>query len=164
MNRAPGDRRAGFRYSLARVEAAKSALDEGWTHYGPTQGCPELRETIARISRTRGIQVGPQHVCVVPGGKPIIFFPMMALLEPGDEVIYPESGVSHLRVDDRFLGAKPVPVPLIEERGFSFDLECSARQPNGPDEAADPEFAAESDRGHDPGRRHPGDCGPGARS
>jgi aspartate aminotransferase len=57
------------------VEAAKSALDEGWTHYGPTQGQPELREAIAEyVSSTRGIPVDPTHVCVVPGGKPIIFF------------------------------------------------------------------------------------------
>src|ERR1043166_2346957 len=73
------------------VEAGKTALDEGWTHYGPTQGLPELRESIAKyISRTRSIDVGPQHVCVVPGGKPIIFFPMMAVLEEGDEVIRSE--------------------------------------------------------------------------
>src|SRR3954465_6109239 len=65
------------------VEAAKTALDQGYTHYGPTQGLPELRETIAAyVSRTRGIQVGPERVSVVPGGKPIIFFPMLALLEP----------------------------------------------------------------------------------
>src|SRR5947199_7135176 len=68
------------------VEAAKQALDQGYTHYGPTQGLPELREAIAEhISATRGIKVGAQHVCVTPGGKPIIFFPMLALLEPGDE-------------------------------------------------------------------------------
>lgn len=72
------------------VEAAKQALDEGWTHYGPTQGLPELREAIAEyVSRTRGITVGADRVCVVPGGKPIIFFPMLAVLEAGDEVIYP---------------------------------------------------------------------------
>ena len=53
------------------VDAAKKALDEGWTHYGPTQGLPELRESIARyVNRTRGIKVGPEHVSVVPGGKP----------------------------------------------------------------------------------------------
>src|SRR4051812_20039080 len=71
------------------VDAAKDALDQGWTHYGPTQGLPELREAIAaHVSQTRGIGVGPQHVCVVPGGKPIIFFPILALIEPGDEAIY----------------------------------------------------------------------------
>jgi aspartate/methionine/tyrosine aminotransferase len=105
------------------VAAAKRALDEGWTHYGPTQGLPELRETIARyISRTRKINVGPEHVAVVPGGKPIIFFPMMALLEPGDEVIYPNPGFPIYESMIHFLGAKPVPIPLIEDRGFSFDL------------------------------------------
>src|SRR5580698_1621504 len=66
------------------VEAAKKALDEGWTHYGPTQGLPELREAIAQhISQTRGIAVGADRVSVVPGGKPIIFFPILALIQPG---------------------------------------------------------------------------------
>ncbi|MEO8597545.1 MAG: pyridoxal phosphate-dependent aminotransferase [Candidatus Solibacter sp.] len=105
------------------VEAAKTALDQGWTHYGPTQGQPELREAIAaHISRTRGIAVGPQHVSVVPGGKPIIFFPMLALLEPGDEVIYPDPGFPIYESMIRFCGATPVPLPLEEGRGFSFDL------------------------------------------
>src|SRR3954467_6302920 len=63
------------------VDAAKQALDEGYTHYGPTQGLPELRAAIAEyVSATRGISAAPEHVCVVPGGKPIIFFPMLALL------------------------------------------------------------------------------------
>ena len=106
------------------VEAAKKALDEGWTHYGPTQGFPDLREAIAAyISTSRGIQVGAEHVSVVPGGKPIIFFPMLALLEPGDEVIYPNPGFPIYESMIRFLGAKPVPMPLEESRGFSFDLD-----------------------------------------
>jgi aspartate aminotransferase len=106
------------------IEAAKQALDEGWTHYGPTQGLPELREAIAAyISRTRAIQADPARVCVTPGGKPIIFFPMIALLEAGDEVIYPNPGFSIYESMIRFLGAKPVPIPLEERRGFSFDLD-----------------------------------------
>lgn len=106
------------------VEAAKRALDEGWTHYGPTQGFPELRDAIASyVSRTRGIRVGPQHVSVTPGGKPIIFFPMLALLERGDEVIYPNPGFPIYESMIRFLGATPVPIPLLESRGFSFDLD-----------------------------------------
>jgi aspartate aminotransferase len=106
------------------VEAAKAALDEGWTHYGPTQGYPELREVVAEhVSETRGIRVGPQHVSIVPGGKPIIFFPMLALLEPGDEVIYPDPGFPIYQSMIQFLGATPVPIPLIESRGFSFDLD-----------------------------------------
>jgi aspartate aminotransferase len=105
------------------VEAAKQALDQGWTHYGPPQGLPDLREAIAsHICQTRGVRVGPENVCVVPGGKPIIFFPMLALLEPGDEVIYPNPGFPIYESMITFLGAKPVPIPLIEERGFSFDL------------------------------------------
>ena len=84
---------------------------------------PEFRESIAAyISRTRGIKVDADNVCVVPGGKPIMFFTMMALLEPGDEVIYPNPGFPIYESIINFLGAKPVPVPLIESRGFSFDL------------------------------------------
>src|SRR5260370_13963955 len=102
-----------FRSPPHVIEAAKKALDEGWTHYGPTQGQPELREAIAaHISRTRGISVGPQHVSVVPGGKPIIFFPMLALLEPGDEVIYPDPRFPIYQSMIRFTGATAVPLPL----------------------------------------------------
>jgi len=105
------------------VDAAKQALDEGWTHYGPAQGLPELREAIAEtVSATRGIPVDPARVCVVPGGKPIIFFPMLALLEPGDEVIYPNPSFPIYESMIKFCGATPVPMPLLEERGFSFDL------------------------------------------
>ena len=105
------------------VEAGKQALDQGWTHYGPTQGLLELREAIAaHVSATRGVKVGGDRVCVVPGGKPMMFFPMVALLEPGDEVIFPNPGFPIYESMIRFLGAKPVPIPLIEERGFSFDL------------------------------------------
>src|SRR3974377_1152537 len=76
------------------IEAAKQALGEGWTHYGPTQGLPELREAIAAdVSRTRGIPAQAENVCVTPGGKPIIFFPLMALIETGDGVIPPHPGV-----------------------------------------------------------------------
>jgi aspartate aminotransferase len=106
------------------VEAAKRALDEGWTHYGPAQGFPELRDAIAAyVSRTRDIQVDARNVCVVPGGKPIIFFAMLALLEHGDEVVYPNPGFPIYESMIRFLGAVPVPIPLLEQRGFSFDLD-----------------------------------------
>jgi len=106
------------------IDAAKQALDDGWTHYGPTQGLPELREAIAEyISSSRGIQVGPERVCVTPGGKPIIFFPILALCEAGDEVIYPNPSFPIYESMIRFSGATPVPMPLIESRGFSFDLD-----------------------------------------
>lgn len=105
------------------IDAAKDALDQGWTHYGPAQGLPELREAIAEnVSVSRGIRVDASRVCVVPGGKPIIFFPMLALLEPGDEVIYPNPSFPIYESMIRFCGATPVPMPLLEQRGFSFDL------------------------------------------
>lgn len=105
------------------VEAGKRALDEGWTKYGPTQGFPELREAIASyISRTRGITVGAENVCVVPGGKPIMYFLMTALLEPGDEVVFPDPSFPIYESLIHFLGATAVGVPVVESRGFSFDL------------------------------------------
>ena len=114
------------------VEAAKRALDDGWTHYGPTQGYPELREAVADdVSRRRGIRVGPEHVSIVPGGKPMIFFPMMALLEPGDEVIYPNPGFPIYKSMIETLGATAVPMPLVESRGFSFDLNRLRDKLNG---------------------------------
>lgn len=106
------------------VAAGMRALQDGWTKYGPTAGFPEFREAIAAyVSRTRGIDVSADNVCVVPGGKPIMFFTMMALLGPGDEVIYPDPSFPIYESVIRFLGATPVAVPLRERLGFSFDLE-----------------------------------------
>jgi aspartate/methionine/tyrosine aminotransferase len=113
------------------VEAAKEALDAGWTHYGPTQGYPELRQSIAAyVSRTRGLDIDPANVCVVPGGKPIIFFPMLALLDAGQEVIYPNPGFPIYESMIRYTGATAVPMPLIESRGFSFDLDLFRKKLN----------------------------------
>ena len=111
-------------------EAAKRALDEGWTGYGPTPGYPDFREAIAEyVSRTRQVSgLSGRNVVVVPGGKPIMFFTMMAVLEPGDEVIYPNPGFPIYESMINFLGATPVPMPLVESRGFSFDLETFARK------------------------------------
>jgi aspartate aminotransferase len=111
------------------IEAGQRALDEGWTGYGPTPGFPDFREAIAEyISRTRGIGVTGNNVVVVPGGKPIMFFSMMAVLEPGDEVIYPNPGFPIYESMINFLGATPVPMPLVESRGFSFDLDTFERK------------------------------------
>jgi aspartate aminotransferase len=97
------------------VEAGKAALDQGFTHYGPTQGLPELRTAIASyVSRTRGIEVGPDRITVVPGGKPIMFFPMMAVLEEGDEAIYPNPGFPIYESMIKFSGATPVPYSSLE--------------------------------------------------
>jgi aspartate/methionine/tyrosine aminotransferase len=96
------------------VEAGKAALDQGFTHYGPTQGLPELRNSIASyVSRTREIEVSPDRVCVVPGGKPMMFFPMMALLEEGDEAIYPNPGFPIYESMIRFCGAAPIPYSAL---------------------------------------------------
>ena len=106
------------------VAAAKKALDEEWTHYGPTQGYPDFREVIARhVGGTRNIDVTPDMVSVVPGGKPVIFFPMLALLEPGDEVIYPNPGFPIYESVIKFSGATPVPIRLKEKNGFAFDAD-----------------------------------------
>lgn len=106
------------------VEAGQAALGSGWTHYGPTQGQPELREAIASyLSRTRGIQADPARVCVVPGGKPVIFYTLLALIELGDEVLYPNPSFPIYESMINFCGARAVPIPLLEKRGFSFDLD-----------------------------------------
>jgi aspartate aminotransferase len=105
------------------VEAGKKALDDGFTKYGPTAGLLDFRETIAdHINKTRNVKVDADRICVVPGGKPIMFFTMMALLEEGDEVVYPNPSFPIYESLIDFLGAKRKPVPLIEEKGFGFDL------------------------------------------
>ena len=105
------------------VAAGKKALDEGYTHYGPTPGLMPFREVIADyVSRTRGIKATPEMVSVVPGGKPIICFTILALIEAGDEVIYPNPGFPMYESLAKFAGGIPVPVPLVEDRGFSFDM------------------------------------------
>jgi aspartate/methionine/tyrosine aminotransferase len=105
------------------IEAAVDALHGGWTHYGPAAGLPELRQTIADyVSRTRGIHVTPEQVVVVPGGKPIIFFTIMSLVEEGDEVIYPNPGFPIYESMIEFVGARAVPIQLREERDFRLDV------------------------------------------
>ena len=104
-------------------DAAKRALDEGWTHYGPPLGQPKLREAIAQESkRFRGIDVDPANVVVTPGAKPIMYYAILALIEPGDEVIYPDPGFPIYESMTRFCGGTPVPYALREENDFRFDL------------------------------------------
>jgi aspartate aminotransferase len=104
------------------IGAAEQALDSGWTHYGPSAGLPQLRQAIAEdAGRRRGIKINPAEVVVVPGGKPIIFFSMLALVEEGDEVIYPNPGFPIYESLIHFLGARAVPVHLREERDFALD-------------------------------------------
>jgi len=105
------------------VEAGVDALRKGWTHYGPSAGLPELRETIAEyVSRTRGVKVSPDEVVVVPGGKPIMFFTMLALIDEGDEVIYPNPGFPIYESMINYVGGKAVPIQLHEERDFAMDV------------------------------------------
>jgi aspartate/methionine/tyrosine aminotransferase len=105
-------------------EAAKRALDAGATHYGPAAGLPELREAIAKdVAATRGISVTPEEVVVTPGAKPIMYFVITALVDPGDEVIYPNPGFPIYESVINFVGGVPVAVPLREESGFGFDLD-----------------------------------------
>jgi aspartate/methionine/tyrosine aminotransferase len=104
------------------VEAAVSALHEGFTHYGPSAGLPDLRKAIADgVGATRHTKVSPDEVVVVPGGKPIIFFTLLALVEEGDEVIYPNPGFPIYESMIEFLGAKAVPIQLREGMDFRLD-------------------------------------------
>ncbi len=103
--------------------AAHEAIESGRTHYTPTAGIPELRERIADdASRRLGIDVRPEQVVVSPGAKPNLFFPTLALVNPGDEVIYPDPGFPTYRMMIEVAGGVPVPVPLLESNAFSFDL------------------------------------------
>ena len=105
------------------VDAGVKALTGGWTHYGPSAGLPALRKAIAEdVSRSRNIQVSADEVVVVPGGKPIIFFTMLALVDEGDEVIYPDPGFPIYESMVNFLGAKPVPIKLREDKDFGLDV------------------------------------------
>jgi len=106
------------------IEAGSQALHKGWTHYGPSAGLPQLRQAIAEeVERTRGVKVTPEEVVVVPGGKPTIFFLILALIEEGDEVIYPNPGFPIYESMVNFLGAKAVPIRLREERDFGMDVD-----------------------------------------
>jgi len=106
------------------VEAGIDALRKGWTHYGPSAGLPDLRQALAEyVSRTRGVKVTSDEVVVVPGGKPIIFFTILSLIDEGDEVIYPNPGFPIYESMINYVGGKAVPIPLREERDFAMDVD-----------------------------------------
>jgi len=110
-------------------EAAVKALKAGYTHYVPAAGIPELRTAIAEyLSKSRGISVDPDEVVVTPGAKPIIFYSILACVEPGDEVMYPNPGFPIYESMVNFLGAKPVPMPLKEENDFAIDNDDTAKK------------------------------------
>jgi len=113
-----------FDTPLNVVKAAVDALHKGWTHYGPSAGLPELRQAIAEyVSRTRGVAVSSDEVVVVPGGKPILFFSILALADVGDEVIYPNPGFPIYESMVNYVGAHAVPIRLREERDFGLDVD-----------------------------------------
>jgi aspartate/methionine/tyrosine aminotransferase len=105
-------------------KAANKAIAEGKTHYNPPSGINELREAVAiDAGMRRGIEIDPSQVVISPGAKPNLFFPALALIEAGDEVIYPDPGFPTYEAMIRVAGGIPVPVPLVEENDFSFDLD-----------------------------------------
>jgi aspartate aminotransferase len=105
-------------------EAAIKAMNTGYTHYVPSAGIPEFRQAIADyVSKTRNLEVSAEEVVVTPGGKPIMFFTILALVNPGDEVLYPNPGFPIYESLINFVGAKPVPIPLEEKNDFSLDRE-----------------------------------------
>lgn len=106
------------------VEATVKALKAGHTHYSPAPGIPELRKTLADdAAARRGIDINPAQVVVTPGAKPIMFFSLLALISPGDEVMYPNPGFPIYESVINFIGATSVPYPLREEKEFSFDVD-----------------------------------------
>jgi len=106
------------------VEAGRQALADGWTHYGPSAGLPDARDAIAKdISARRGIKVTGDNVVITPGAKPIMFYAILALVDEGDEVIYPNPGFPIYESVIDFIGAKPVPIALREENQFRLDVD-----------------------------------------
>jgi aspartate/methionine/tyrosine aminotransferase len=106
------------------IDAAVDALHHGYTHYGPSAGLPELRQAIADdVSRSRDITVTPEQVVVVPGGKPIIFFTILSLIDEGDEVVYPNPGFPIYESMINFVGGRAVPIALREDREFRLDVD-----------------------------------------
>jgi len=107
------------------IEAGMQAISDGFTHYAPTAGLPELREAIARNSReVRGTDTDPANIVVTPGAKPIMFYVLLALAEPGVEVIYPNPGFPIYESMIKFSGATPVAMQLMEETGYHPDIDA----------------------------------------
>ena len=106
------------------VDAGVAALKDGFTHYGPSAGLPEVRQVIIdEVNRTRGLNLGPHHVVITPGAKPILFFTALAAIETGDEVIYPDPGFPIYESVISFVGANPVAIPLRESNDFQMDID-----------------------------------------
>ena len=104
-------------------QAAKKALDDGYTHYGPSSGQMELRQAIANHQSSRqGYDISPENVIVTPGAKPIMFYTVMALINPGDEAIYPNPGFPIYESMINYVGGVAKPMRLTEETNFNVDI------------------------------------------
>jgi aspartate/methionine/tyrosine aminotransferase len=111
------------------IDAGAAAMNQGYTHYGPSPGFPEVRARIAEeISRTRNVSVTGENVVITPGGKPIMFFTMLALVDEGDEVLYPNPGFPIYESMISFVGGVPVPMRLHESKDFNIDVDEVAGQ------------------------------------
>ncbi len=105
------------------AQAGIGAIAAGQTKYNPPAGVPALREALAQdAARRRGVQITPEQVVIAPGTKPLLLLPMLALLQAGDEVLYPDPGFPSYEAAIGLAGAKPVPLPLLEDEGFDLDL------------------------------------------
>ena len=137
------------------VDAAVDALRAGWTHYGPFRWPARAAPNHCRyVSRTRGVAVSPDEVVVVPGGKPIIFFSMLALIDEGDEVIYPDPGFPIYESMINYAGGTAVPIPLREERNFSHGRGRTRRPHQRPHPTHHSQLATEPHRRHSAPRRY----------
>ena len=106
------------------IDAAKEALDQGFTHYGPSAGQPELRNAIAiHQGEFNGYSISPENVIVTPGGKPVMFFSLLALIEEGDEVIYPNPGFPIYESMINYSGGTPIPMKLEETKDFNANID-----------------------------------------
>ena len=111
------------------IDAGAQALNNGFTHYGPSPGLQEVRDRIAQeIADTRGIPVSGENVVITPGGKPVMFFAILALIDEGDEVLYPNPGFPIYESMINFVGGIPVPMKLLPERDFNIDVAEVASQ------------------------------------
>jgi aspartate/methionine/tyrosine aminotransferase len=111
------------------IDAAAKALRDGHTHYCQAPGLPALRAACAaHLSRHRGLEIDPERVVVAPGAKLFLLFGVLATCDPGDEVIYPDPGFPVYESVIRWSGAKPVPIPIVEEREFAFTADDLAER------------------------------------
>ena len=132
------------------VEAAVKALRDGHHGYTPANGIPPLREAVAAdLHKRYKVEVSPDSVMIMPGGKPTMFMSILMFGEPGAEILYPDPGFPIYRSMIEFTGAKPVPVPIREENGFAFSAEETLKLITPKHASPDSQFAGQSDR-----RRH----------